>query len=102
LPSICRVEWYAGKSGRVFQETNQAGEERVYAVLPIVSGVGYAMSVWPKNSPMLKAGAMNPVKLCCSDRDVLGSPLSSRFWALNRLANQTYSQLWPTNAPFSR
>ncbi len=85
LPSFAALKWYAGKSGRVFHETNQAGEERVYAVLPIVSGVGYAMSVWPKNSPMLKAGAMTRLSFVLPIAMWLAS-LIVAFWALNRLA----------------
>ena len=85
LPSFAALKWYAGKSGRVFHETNQEGEERVYAVLPIVSGVGYAMSVWPKNSPLLKAGAMTRLSFVLPIAMWLAS-LIVAFWALNRLA----------------
>ncbi|HBM41899.1 MAG TPA: ATPase, partial [Sulfitobacter sp.] len=85
LPSFAALKWYVGQSGRVFHDTNQQGQDRVYAVLPIVPGVAYAMSVWPEDSPLLKAGAMTTLSFVLPVAMWLAS-LVVAFWALNRLA----------------
>jgi two-component sensor histidine kinase len=85
LPSFAALKWYVGQSGRVFHDTNQQGQDRVYAVLPIVPGVAYAMSVWPEDSPLLQAGAMTTLSFVLPVAMWLAS-LVVAFWALNRLA----------------
>ena len=85
LPSSAELKWYIGQSGRVFRDVNAAGEKRVYAVLPIVPGVVYAMSAWPENSPLLQAGATATLSLLLPVAMWIAS-LVVAFWALNRLA----------------
>ena len=85
LPSFKELKWYTGQSGRVIRDTNTEGKERVYAILPIVPGVVYAMSVWPADSPLLKAGATTRLNLLLPVAMWIAS-LIVAFWALNRLA----------------
>ncbi|MGR3509081.1 MAG: sensor histidine kinase [Sulfitobacter sp.] len=85
LPSFAALKWYVGQSGRVFRDVNQSGKERVYAVLPIVPGVVYAMSVWPTDSSLLKAGSTTALSLFLPVAMWIAS-LIVAFWALNRLA----------------
>jgi len=85
LPSFAELQWYIGQSGRVFRDTNQNGEERVYAVLPIVPDAVYAMSAWPENTPLLQAGTTSALSLLLPVAMWIAS-LVVAFWALNRLA----------------
>ena len=85
LPSFQELKWYTGQSGRVIRDTNGAGDDRVYAILPIVPGVVYAMSVWPPDSLFLKAGAASRLNLLLPVVMWIAS-LVVAFWALNRLA----------------
>ena len=70
---------------QVFSATNQNGTERVYAVIPLVQGAAFAMSVWPTDTPLLKtdiagrASALLPIVMWVAS-------LIVAFWALNRLA----------------
>jgi two-component sensor histidine kinase len=85
LPSVNELRWYVGQSGQVFQDTNSENTERFYAVLPIVPGAVYAMSVWPTDSPLLQAGISNALGLMLPILMWIAS-LIVAFWALNRLA----------------
>lgn len=85
LPRLKDLKWYAGQSGRVIRDTNQNGDNRVYAILPIVPGVVYAMSVWPENSPLLQTGATTKLSFLLPAIMWIAS-LIVAFWALNRLA----------------
>lgn len=85
LPSFAELKWYIGQSERVFRDTNQNGEERVYAVLPIVPDAVFAMSAWPVNTPLLQAGTTTALSLLLPVAMWLAS-LIVAFWALNRLA----------------
>lgn len=85
LPASAELKWYIGQSGRVFRDVNTAEEERVYAVLPIVPGVVYAMSAWQVNSPLLQAGTTATLSLLLPVAMWIAS-LVVAFWALNRLA----------------
>jgi two-component sensor histidine kinase len=85
LPMLQELQWYAGQSGRVIRDTNKRGENRVYAILPIIPGVVYAMSVWPEDSPLLRAGATTRLNLLLPVIMWIAS-LIVAFWALNRLA----------------
>ncbi|NOR32454.1 MAG: sensor histidine kinase [Sulfitobacter sp.] len=85
MPSVQELKWYAGQSGRVIRATSLQGDDRVYAILPIVPGVIYAMSVWPKDSPLLAAGASTRLNLVLPVVMWIAS-LIVAFWALNRLA----------------
>lgn len=85
LPSFQDLKWYTGQSGRVIHDTNAAGQARVYAILPIVPDVVYAMSVWSHDSLYLKAGASTRLNLLLPVVMWIAS-LVVAFWALNRLA----------------
>jgi len=85
MPQTPLTDWLHGKERRVFYETSIAGEDRVYAVLPIVTDTIYAVSVWPEDTPVLdtaitaRATALLPILMwICS--------LIVAFWAVNRLA----------------
>jgi len=102
MPHFAGLKWYAGKSGRVFHETNQAGEERVYAVLPIVSGVVVMpWSVWPQEFPHAESWRNDRLSLCASDRDVAGQPYR-RVLGAEPPAIKTYSQDLADKCPISR
>ena len=85
LPSVNELRWYVGQSGQVFEDTNAEGKDRFYAVLPIVPGAVYAMSVWSPDSPLLQAGIYNSLSLLLPVLMWIAS-LVVAFWALNRLA----------------
>lgn len=84
LPSASELKWYISQSGRVFRATNNRGQNRVYAVLPIVPGAVYAMSVWSEDSPVLQAGTTTTLTLFLPTIMWISS-LIVAFWALNRL-----------------
>ncbi|EEB84774.1 sensor histidine kinase [Roseobacter sp. GAI101] len=85
LPSASELKWYISQSGRVFRATNNKGQPRVYAVMPIVSDAVYAMSVWSEDSPVLQTGRTTTLALFLPAVMWLAS-LIVAFWALNRLA----------------
>ncbi|SFS83037.1 Two-component sensor histidine kinase, contains HisKA and HATPase domains [Sulfitobacter marinus] len=85
MPAVQELKWYAGQSGGVIRAKNLQGDDRLYAILPIVPGVVYAMSVWPENSPLLTAGASTRLNLVLPVIMWIAS-LIVAFWALNRLA----------------
>ncbi len=84
-PTLAELKWYVGQSGRVFRDRNTNGQKRVYAVLPIVPGAVYAMSVWSENSPLLQSKASTALSLLLPVAMWIAS-LIVAFWALNRLA----------------
>jgi len=69
----------------VFFSKNAVGEERAYAIVPIVPDTVYALSVWPSDTPFLDTGvstrlsALLPIVMWVAS-------LVVAFWALNRLA----------------
>ena len=85
LPTVNELRWYVGRSGQVFEDVNKDGEKRTYAVLPIVRGSVYAMSVWPQDSPLLQPGIGSKLSLFLPVAMWIAS-LVVAFWALNRLA----------------
>jgi len=84
-PKDVSLAAFSGKDPQVFRAVNDTGEERAYAVLPLVPDAVYAMSVWPADTPILKSAltarlsSLLPVVMWISS-------LIVAFWALNRLA----------------
>ncbi len=85
LPKGYELAQLTQNERQVFSATNQNGTERVYAVIPLVQGAAFAMSVWPTDTPLLKtdiagrASALLPIVMWVAS-------LIVAFWALNRLA----------------
>ncbi len=85
LPETYDLAQLTGTERQVFSATNRNGTERLYAVIPLVQGAVFAMSVWPTDTPLLKtdiagrASALLPIVMWVAS-------LIVAFWALNRLA----------------
>ena len=85
VPSDVALQMFVGQKATVFQALNQNGQERHYAVQPLVSGAVYAVSVWPTTTPFLtpsvlsRLSALLPIIMWAAS-------LIVAFWALNRLA----------------
>ncbi len=85
LPAEFALESLAGLDSAVFRDANQQGETRAYAIVPIVPGTAYALSVWPSDTPFLTAdfasrlNALVPIAMWVAS-------LVVAFWALDRLA----------------
>ena len=85
LPAAYDLKQLTGTGRQVFMARNADGIERVYAVIPIVQGTVFAMSVWPVDTPLLKtdfsgrASSLLPIVMWLAS-------LIVAFWALNRLA----------------
>jgi two-component sensor histidine kinase len=85
LPMNYELKQLTGNTRQVFSAVNANGVERVYAVIPIVQGTVFAMSVWSTDTALLKtdfsgrASALLPIAMWMAS-------LIVAFWALNRLA----------------
>ena len=75
----------AGRGRHVFTAESASGDRRVYAVMPLVPGVAYAMSVWPLDTPLLQTDLSSRLTGVLPVVMWLAS-LVVAFWALNRLA----------------
>lgn len=85
LPANYTLAQLTGSERQVFSARNQTGDERIYAVIPIVAGTVFAMSVWAVDTPLLQTdfsgrmSALLPIVMWMAS-------LIVAFWALNRLA----------------
>ncbi len=85
VPKDVALSVFTGDESKVFRAHNKDGNERAYAILPIVPNTVFALSVWPSNTPFLetplsaKLSSMLPVLMWLAS-------LIVAFWALNRLA----------------
>jgi Signal transduction histidine kinase len=85
MPENISLSVFAGTDTKVFFAENAKAVNRAYAVLPIVPGTVYALSVWPENTPFLqmdlstRLSTLLPVAMWAAS-------LIVAFWALNRLA----------------
>lgn len=85
IPADVSLAAFSGERTSVFHAVNEEGENRAYAILPLVPDAVYAMSVWPADTPILRSAlatrlsAFLPVLMWISS-------LIVAFWALNRLA----------------
>jgi two-component sensor histidine kinase len=85
LPAGRDLASLVGTQPVVFEDTNKAGEERLYAVVPIVADVAYAMSIWRPDA--LAPGLRQSVGLSMFLPVVMWlASLVVAFWSLNRLA----------------
>ena len=69
----------------VFRTMNERGRERAYAVMPLVPGAAYAISVWPSDTPFLESDLYSLLNSILPVVMWIVS-LIVAFWALNRLA----------------
>lgn len=85
LPAGRDLSTLVGEDPFVFEDQNRAGQERLYAVVPIVPGVAYAMTIWrpeelaPGLSKSVGFSMFLPVIMWLAS-------LVVAFWSLNRLA----------------
>jgi two-component sensor histidine kinase len=76
---------YPADNGRVFEGRNDQGEDRVYAVIPVVPDTIFAVSVWPADALLgnrditSRLSSITPILMWVAS-------LVVAFWALNRLA----------------
>ena len=84
-PANIELSLFTENNTHVFLASNQSGQERAYAILPIVPDAVYALSVWHSDTPFLqsdistKLSAMLPILMWVAS-------LVVAFLALNRLA----------------
>ena len=84
-PSDVNLSLLTTAEPKVFLSENGLGEERAYAIVPIVPETVFALSVWPRDTPFLDTGvstrlsALLPIVMWVAS-------LIVAFWALNRLA----------------
>lgn len=85
LPANVALGVFADGETAVFSAQNEEGDERYYAIRPLVGDAVFAVSVWPPNTPLLnpsistRLSAFIPVIMWAAS-------LIVAFWALNRLA----------------
>ncbi|WP_299413387.1 histidine kinase dimerization/phosphoacceptor domain -containing protein [uncultured Sulfitobacter sp.] len=85
LPASYALAQLTGGARQVFTAQNTVGIERVYAVLPMLQGTVFAMSVWPTDTPLLETDFSGRVSTLLPIIMWVAS-LIVAFWALNRLA----------------
>lgn len=85
LPLNRSLKTLIGERTAVFQEVNMNGEERVYALVPIVPDVVYSMSIWQRDDVLASAGPTGNLSIFLPVVMWLAS-LVVAFWAINRLA----------------
>lgn len=85
LPANRSLAALVGAKTAVFQDTNEMGQQRTYAIVPVVAGVVYSMSIWRDTQdigPVSDTGQMGvflPVLMWVAS-------LIVAFWSINRLA----------------
>lgn len=92
LPQNFAPRQLTGSQRQVFSGLNRAGEERVYAVVPIVPNLVYAMSVWEVDTPLLQTDFTGRLSAILPFMMWVAS-LIVAFWALNRLAIRHITRL---------
>ncbi len=85
LPKDVALSVFTGDETKVFRAASKGGQERAYAVLPIVPNTVFALSVWPSDTPFLQTPLSSRIGLLLPVLMWLAS-LIVAFWALNRLA----------------
>ncbi|UWR26647.1 sensor histidine kinase [Sulfitobacter sp. S223] len=85
LPAVYDLEQFSGTGRQVFTAQSVGGQQRVYALIPMLQDTVYAMSVWPIDTPLLKTDFSGRVSTLLPIVMWLAS-LVVAFWALNRLA----------------
>ncbi|WP_298921950.1 histidine kinase dimerization/phosphoacceptor domain -containing protein [uncultured Roseobacter sp.] len=85
LPLNRSLKTLIGNKAVVFEDVNTEGEERVYAVVSIVPGVTYAMSIWQREEIIASVHQSGTLSIFLPILMWLAS-LVVAFWAINRLA----------------
>lgn len=85
LPAEPALAALVGEEPRVFYSANQQGRDRAYAIIPIVPGTAYALSVWPTDTPFLTADIASRLNAIVPIAMWVAS-LVVAFLALDRLA----------------
>ncbi|MGZ2259879.1 histidine kinase dimerization/phosphoacceptor domain -containing protein [Roseobacter sp. A03A-229] len=85
LPLNRSLKTLIGERTAVFEEVNTKGEDRVYALVPIVPDVVYSMSIWRRDEVLASAGPTGTLSIFLPVVMWLAS-LVVAFWAINRLA----------------
>ena len=84
-PSDVALSLLTTAEPNVFFSHNSEGQERAYAIVPIVPDTVFALSAWPSNTPFLDTGVSTRLSALLPIVMWLAS-LIVAFWALNRLA----------------
>ena len=85
LPAGLELVSLVGGAPRVFEDLNREGAPRIYAVVPIVPNVAYAMSIWRPDN--MQAGLQQSIGLSLFLPVIMWlASLVVAFWSLNRLA----------------
>jgi len=85
MPGGYTLTQLTGDARQVFAASNSDGVERVYAIVPLVAGSVFGISVWPVDTPLLqndlagRSSSLLPIAMWLAS-------LIVAFWALNRLA----------------
>lgn len=85
LPAGKPLSKLVGQEPIVFKDTNFEGASRIYAVVPVVPGVAYAMSIWRPDE--MQESLRQSIGLSLSLPVLMWlASLVVAFWSLNRLA----------------
>ncbi|WP_299960672.1 histidine kinase dimerization/phosphoacceptor domain -containing protein [uncultured Roseobacter sp.] len=85
LPLNRSLKTLVGDHTTVFEDVNSDAEERVYAVVPIVPDVVYAMSIWRQADVLASANQTGTLSIFLPILMWIAS-LVVAFWSINRLA----------------
>ncbi|MCX7566581.1 sensor histidine kinase [Sulfitobacter sp. F26169L] len=85
MPAAYSLKQLTGNSRQVFTANSKNDAERVYAVIPVIQGSVFAISVWPTDTPLLQTDFTGRVSSLLPILMWVAS-LVVAFWALNRLA----------------
>ena len=85
LPEAYPLKQLTGNKRQVFRAKNVDGVERVYALLPLIDGTVFALSVWPSDTALLETDFSSRLSSVLPIIMWVAS-LVVAFWALNRLA----------------
>lgn len=85
LPRNRSLKTLIGESTSVFEDENTEGDDRVYAVVPIIPEVIYAMGIWRQDDVLAGARQARSLSVFLPILMWLAS-LVVAFWAINRLA----------------
>ncbi|MEM9577907.1 MAG: sensor histidine kinase [Pseudomonadota bacterium] len=85
MPTELDLKKLVGSKPHVFEDVNRAGDPRLYAVVPIVPDVAYAMSIWRPDE--MQSSLQQSIGLSMFLPVIMWlASLIVAFWSLNRLA----------------
>jgi two-component sensor histidine kinase len=85
LPASYELSQLTSDARQVFSAQNREGADRVYAVIPLVPGAVFGLSVWSPDTALLQSDLIGRSSSLLPIAMWLAS-LVVAFWALNRLA----------------